>query len=108
MYDNDLNNWCGRPSPLPMTPVNAANRSQQEFGPVSRQQPHRRRPPHQLQPQPLEPPPPPPALSVAFTAVACPWWTVLEGKQTQILYYNEHVLEIQFYKIVFLFITIYS
>ncbi|XP_015367148.1 PREDICTED: uncharacterized protein LOC107164002 [Diuraphis noxia] len=32
----------------------------------------------QFRPQPLEPPPPPPALSVAFTAVACPWWTVLE------------------------------
>lgn len=52
----------------------------QQLTRTSRQnQRQRRQPPPQLQPQPLEPPPPPPALSVAFTAVACPWWTVLEG-----------------------------
>lgn len=55
---------------------------QQLFG--HQQQFHRQLPLPQFRPQPLEPPPPAPALSVAFTAVACPWWTVLEGELTYI------------------------
>lgn len=48
---------------------------------VSRQQQRSRRNPlPQFRPQPLELPPLPPSLSVAITAVACPWWTVLDGK----------------------------
>jgi hemolysin activation/secretion protein len=74
--------WYVRPLPPSTKSFNAnVHQQHQQLTRTSRQnQRQRRQPPPQLQPQPLEPPPPPPALSVAFTAVACPWWTVLEGK----------------------------
>lgn len=69
------------PSPLPSAPsVTNHHQQQQQYGLASHQQQRRpRQTPPQFQPQPLEPPPLPPALSVGFTVVACPWWTVLEG-----------------------------
>jgi len=72
--------WYVRPLPPSTKSFNAnVHQQHQQLTRTSRQnQRQRRQPPPQLQPQPLEPPPPPPALSVAFTAVACPWWTVLE------------------------------
>lgn len=81
----DFNNCCTRiPSLLP-TPVtvNRHQQQQQPFGFVNRQQSRHRlaSQPH-FRPQPLEPPAPPPTLSVALTAVVCPWWTVLDGKFT--------------------------
>lgn len=82
----DFNNCCTRtPSllPIPVT-INRHQQQQQQqpFGFGNRQQPRHRlaHQPH-FRPQPLEPPAPPPALSVAFTAVVCPWWTVLDGKR---------------------------
>lgn len=71
----------GRTSSVPVVVANQHQQQQHGLN-GSRQLQRRRRPaPPQFRPQPLEPPPPPPALSVAFTAVACPWWTVLEGEQ---------------------------
>lgn len=83
--DNDVY-WFGgglggRTSSVPVVVANQHQQQQHGLN-GSRQLQRRRRPaPPQFRPQPLEPPPPPPALSVAFTAVACPWWTVLEGEQ---------------------------
>lgn len=72
----------GRTSSVPVVVANQHQQQQQHGLNGSRQLQRRRRPaPPQFRPQPLEPPPPPPALSVAFTAVACPWWTVLEGER---------------------------
>ncbi|VVC45702.1 Hypothetical protein CINCED_3A013429 [Cinara cedri] len=78
--DNDYN-FCGKPPPqipAPSTAVHCNLKNQhQNFNITSNQKNRRRRQP-QFRPQPLELPPPPPALSVAFTVIACPWWTVLE------------------------------
>lgn len=86
LLDNEYN-FCGKPPPqipAPDVPVDRNPKEQQQqqqnFNASSYRR--RRQPPLQFRPQPLEPPPPPPALSVAFTAVACPWWTVLEGMFT--------------------------
>lgn len=70
------NYFCDAQSPTPVI-TNRHLHNQQKP-----QQFHRQLPLPQFRPQPLEPPPPPPALSVAFTAVACPWWAVLEGELT--------------------------
>lgn len=84
LHDNDLI-WCSRQLHQVTTPVDMnypkQHKSQEHINQINSQQPNRRRPPPpQLRPQPIEPPPHPPALSVAFTAVALPWWTVLEGE----------------------------
>lgn len=84
LHNSDLI-WYGRQLNQVITP-NYTNhpkqhQSQEQLNQIGFQQPNRRRPPPpQLRPQPIEPPPQPPALSVAFTAVALPWWTVLEGE----------------------------
>lgn len=85
IHDNEYS-WSDKQQPLlaATAPVDANRHLQQQpqqsqCAAVSRQNQRYRRP-LQFRPKPVEPPPRPPALSVAFTAVACPWWTVLKGR----------------------------
>lgn len=68
---------CDKQSPTPVLTNHFIHHQQNQKSVGHSQQFNRQLLLPQFRPQPLEPPPPP-ALSVAFTAVACPWWTVLE------------------------------
>ncbi|XP_060846942.1 uncharacterized protein LOC132926589 isoform X2 [Rhopalosiphum padi] len=74
--DNSLN-FCDEQTPTPVFTNRHVHHQPKQQSVGHSQQSQRQLLVPQFRPQPLEPPPPP-ALSVAFTAVACPWWTVLE------------------------------